>query len=584
MIAIEVSQRAERLVARYLDHIVEYEPVEASRLGIDDRNAELPDLSPEELAARSRDLAVLAAEVDAALELVGEPAWGQVREARDDLVLLRQTLEFRRFDLDVRPRYLLDPLAALDTIGAGVHELISDPSASLEERRERVTAAVRRAECTPYLLEQAGGLLVSTPTVHLRVAFQRLRGLIDLMRVELPRHASELGLDVRAAGAAGELAGEGLEAYAALLHELAEEPEGAWRLGSRHHAITLRTGLGTTLDPQQIEDRARTWITQVRDELAEISGHGWSRRFPGEALPSDPVERIRRTLDAVGDTAVPREHLVDEARVAVDEARAFAIASGLTDVPPRERLTVTEVPRHLRGIAVAFLAQAPPLRPARGCTYYLSAVPQDWDEEQARSFLREYNAAQLRSLAIHEGYPGHFVQLEHAAKHPRLARRLLARPVFAEGWAVYAEREMAAAGFGEGASSRVDADDYRLTQRKLELRLAANALLDIGLHAGELADAEALRLLTCTAFQEHAEAEGKLVRAKVTSGQLSSYFVGGEEFADLRLAEERRLGARFDLRSFHQRVLSHGTPTTSIVAEALADDAPVRRPFASVAT
>ena len=576
----DVVPRAEHLVARYLDHVVDHEPVEATRLGLDDRNAELPELSPASLAARSRDLAVLAAEVQSALDDVPPSPTGVDREARDDLLLLSQTLEFRRFHLDVRPRLLFDPLAALDTVAAGIHELLRSGELGVDERRERVGDAVLRAEQVPRLLEEAGGLLTSSPAVHLDVAFQRLPGLIELLGDELPRHAADLGLDVSAAAAAGASAGEGLQAYAALLDELADEPPGEWRLGSHDHAVTLRTALGTTFDPQQIEDRARVWITRVRQEMAEIAAAGWSRRFPGEPVPAGAVERIRRTLEAVAATAVTRERLMDEARLAVDEARAFALDSGLTDVPPADRLRVTEVPPYLRGIAVAFLAQAPPLRRELGCTYYLSPVPEHWDAAQAESFLREYNPAQLRSLAIHEGYPGHFVQLEHAARHPRLARRLLARPVFAEGWAVYIEREMAAAGFADEGTSCVDGDDYRMTQLKLELRIATNALLDIGLHAGELADTDALRLLTCTAFQERAEAEGKLVRAKVTSGQLSSYFVGGEELTDLRHAEERRLGSAFDVRQFHQRVLSHGTPTTAIVADALADDAPVHRPFA----
>jgi len=238
------------------------------------------------------------------------------------------------------------------------------------------------------------------------------------------------------------------------------------------------------------------------------------------------------------------------------------------------------VPDYLRGIAVAFITQAPPLEPDSGCTYYLSPVPEEWDDDLARSFLREYNPAQLRSLAIHEGYPGHFVQLEHASQHPRLARRLLTRPAFAEGWAVYIERVAVDVGFGDGDTSHVEGDDYRITQRKLELRIATNALLDVGLHAGDLGDAAALDLLAGAAFQERAEAEGKLVRAKVTSGQLCSYFVGGEELGDLRAEVEAREGADFDLRGFHQRVLSHGTPSTDIVRRALADGAPARRPFA----
>jgi uncharacterized protein (DUF885 family) len=578
--AERVTALAAALVERYLDHVRDHEPVEATRLGLRERDGDLPDLAPAALAARSRDLAVLVAEVAAALAALPPGAHGAAREARGDLLLLADHLAYRRFLLDDRPRYLQDPLAVLQTVSAGLHELLRRTDVDDRERCRRLEAAVQRARRVPVLLEQAGSLLDGSPAPHLQAAFQRLPGLIELVRDELPRRAERLQVDVSPARDAGEVAAEGLEAFGALLHELAEEPAADWRLGPGAHATTLRRALGTEMAPGEIEDRARSWIVEVRTEMAELAAATWSRRFPGEPVPADPGERIRRTLEAVADTACRRDELVAEARRAVEEARAFALATGLSDVPPADRLTVDEVPGFLRGFAVAFITQAPPLDPSGGCTYYLAPVPASWSDEQARAYLREYNPAQLRSLAVHEAYPGHFVQLEHASQHPRLARRLLSRPVFAEGWAIYVEREVAAAGFGDGDSSAVSGDDYRITQRKHELRIAANALVDVGLHAGELADDDAASLLVHTACQEPEEAAGKLTRAKVAPGQLCSYFVGGEEFRGLRDETERREGVDFDLRRFHQRLLSHGTPTVPIAAEALRDDAPVRRPFA----
>lgn len=579
----EELSRAGDLVGRYLDHVRDHAPVEATRLGIRDRDGDLPELTTEALAARSRDLAVLAAEVRLALDGLAGDVHGDRREARDDLRLLSDELEYRRFLLDVRPRYVLDPLAALETISGAIHEHLRRVDLPVEEQCRRLDAAAARARRVPVLLEQAGTLLASSPRPHLDVALQRLPGLIKLVRDDLPRRAEQLGGDVTHARDAGEVAAEGLEAYAALLDELHDEPSAPWRLGPGEHEVTLRAALGTGMDTVEIERRARAWVAQVGAEMAELAAASWSRRFPGEPRPADADECVRRVLAQVADRSVPRDALVAEARRAVDEARRFALDAGLTDVPPAERLTVTEVPEYLRGIAVAFITQAPPLEPDTGCTYYLSPVPESWDDDLATSFLREYNPSQLRSLAVHEGYPGHFVQLEHASQHPRVARRLLTRPAFAEGWAVYIEREAVEAGFGEDGAGPLAGDDYRITQRKLELRIATNALLDLGLHAGDLADADALDLLTTTAFQERAEAEGKLERAKVTSGQLCAYFVGGEELGDLRHEVETAAGADFDVRRFHQALLSHGTPTVDVVRAALLDDAPVRRPFATPA-
>ncbi len=576
-----VRDPAAPLIERYLDHVRSHEPVEATRLGDPGGASELPDLAPSALAARSRDLAVLAAEVDVVLADLPVHA-GADREARDDLVLLADEVAYQRFVLDVRPRFVLDPLAALETIAAGLHDLLRGTDLPAHEQRDRVRAAAARARRVPVLLEQAGSLLASTPTAHLEIALARMPGLIALARDELPRRAADLGDDVTYARDAGEVAGEGLEAYAALLDELGGQPRAGWRLGSADHAVTLRSALGTAMPATEIEDRARVRIAEVRAELAELTAAGWSRRFPGQPVPDGADERIRRTLDAIADRALDRDGFIAEGRRAVDEARAFASERGLVDVPPARRLTVAEVPAGLRGLAVAFLASAPPLDPSGGATYYLSPVPDAGDGGRARSFLRAYHPAQLRSLALHEGYPGHFVQLEHAARHPRLARRLLARSVFAEGWAIHAEREAVAAGFGDGSSSEVDGDDYRITQRVHELRVAVSAAVDVGLHVGDLDEAGALELLTDSGFQGRTEARSELTRVQVAAGQLCSYFVGGEEVGDLRCEVQARQGSAFDLRDFHQRLLSHGTPTVDVLRRALADPgAEVRRPFAA---
>ncbi len=579
----EPHGRADLLVSRYLDHVAAYEPVEATRIGLEGCDGQLPDLDPSALAARSRDLSVLATEVAGLTDELARQEGTAAREARGDLRLLAEELEFRRFLLDVRPRFLLDPLAALDTIAAGIHELLAWDDGTPGDGCRRLEAAAQRARRVPVLLEQASGLLASAPDPHLEVASQRLSGVLSLVREVLPRRAEALGVDVSPARDAGEVAAEGLEAYGALLDELAEDPPGDWRLGPEQHAMTLRTALGTVMWPTQIEDRARTWIAQVHEQMAELAAAAWSHWAPGEAIPADGDVRIRRALDAIAETAIPREAFVAEASRAVDEAHAFAVASGLTDVPPLDRLRVREVPAHLSGLAVAFVTQPPPLRPETGCTYYISPVPTRWSEAQAAAYLREYTPAALRSLAIHEGYPGHVVQLEHAARHPRRARRLFARPVFAEGWAVYIERQVADARSGMDGGSVMASVDYRMAQLRYELRIATSALIDVGLHAGELVDDEAVDLLTGAAFEGRSEARGQVLRAKVTSGQLSSYFVGGEELTDLRAEVARREGPGFDQRDFHQRVLSHGTPTVPLIAEALAHETPIHRPFAATA-
>ncbi len=580
-----VAGRVEALTQRLLDHVRDHEPVEATRLGIEGRDGDLPDLSLEALEARSRSLSDL--EAAAALELSALTAErrGEARELDGDLRLLLDAVRWRRVELEDRPALAVDPAVALGLATTGVADLLRDDgTAAIDrgQRRRRVEAAVRRARQVPTMLEQAGRLLTGVSAPSFALIEERIGGALALMRDRLPAHAAEVGLEVDAARDAGEYAMEGLEAYAALVDELVDDRRLDWRAGPAHVDRALRLAVGTTMDAQSIEDRARTTLGEARAEMIEIAAAGWERRFPGVARPSSDEELLRTVLGAIADTAVAPGRLLTEARLAVEEARAFLVAWGALDLPPEADLRVESMGVEERGVAVAMLRRPPPLVDGLPSTYLLSPVPDSWDAERSRSFLREYHPAMLRSLAVHEAYPGHFLQLAHAARHPRSIRRLIGRPVFSEGWAVLMEEVMIDAGFGEDGTSTVAREDLVLTQRKMQLRSAANALLDLGLHAASMTDQDAMALLTGAALQERAEAEGKLRRAKLTTVQLSSYYAGYAELDALRRAEQQREGGAFELDVFLRRLLSHGTPTVSIVADALAGGAEERRPFAPV--
>jgi len=185
------------------------------------------------------------------------------------------------------------------------------------------------------------------------------------------------------------------------------------------------------------------------------------------------------------------------------------------------------------------------------------------------SYFREYNRPMLKILTIHEAYPGHYVQLEYSNRHPSLVRKILSSGTFAEGWAVYTEQMMLDQGFGAGDLG------LRLQQLKFYLRAVVNALLDQAMHAGTMTDAEAMDLLVGRAFQAEGEAVGKIIRAKQSSCQLSTYFVGRTAFVRLRQQIQRDLGDRFDLGRYHEAVLAHGTLPVKYLPELL------RREFAN---
>jgi len=178
-------------------------------------------------------------------------------------------------------------------------------------------------------------------------------------------------------------------------------------------------------------------------------------------------------------------------------------------------------------------------------------------EERAESKLREYNNWVLKWLTIHEALPGHYVQAEHANDvqpiSRRLTRALFANGPYVEGWAEYVAQVMREQGFANSNPR------YRLSYLKVWLRAMANAILDVRMHTMNMSDADAMALMMKDTFQTQAEAEAKLQRAKLSSTQLPTYYVGVREWWRLRKQYEAAKGKDFTLAEFHDRALDQGT-------------------------
>src|SRR5437762_1192570 len=160
----------------------------------------------------------------------------------------------------------------------------------------------------------------------------------------------------------------------------------------------------------------------------------------------------------------------------------------------------------------------------------------------------------IRDLTAHEAMLGHFLQLarSHELRATTLVRAIFQGGPFIEGWADYCEQVMAEQGYG--------GPEVKMQQLKMRLRAICNAILDQNIHAGNMTEKEAMDLMTKEGYQQEGEAVAKWKRARLTSAQLSTYFVGATEHLDLRAAEQKKLGDQFNLQEYNDQVISYGSP------------------------
>ncbi len=321
------------------------------------------------------------------------------------------------------------------------------------------------------------------------------------------------------------------------------------------------------LTAEEVLRDAETEFSRVHSDMYVVARQLWHRYFPMTPLPVTDVAGRRETVAKVI-AAVSKEHskpeeLLVDARAQVDQIKKFIREKNILRLPEPDRCQIIEMPEFQRGNSLAYLNGAPPLDPEAPSFYAISPPASDWTPQRTRSLLEEYNRHMLQILTIHEAYPGHYVQLEYSSRTPSFLRRVLQSGVTIEGWAVYTEQMMLDQGYGAGTDELA----LRLNQLKFYLRAVCNAILDHKLHVQEMSDEAAIELMTNGAFQSEEEARAKLVRAKQTSTQLSTYFVGRMAHVRLREQMQRELGEKFSLARYHEAVLSQGSVPVKYLPE-----------------
>jgi uncharacterized protein (DUF885 family) len=264
-------------------------------------------------------------------------------------------------------------------------------------------------------------------------------------------------------------------------------------------------------------------------------------------------------LDKLADDHLDDETIVPEAKRLLADATEFVRAHDLVGLPP-EPCAVIVMPEYKRGFSTAYCEASGPLEPKPLTFVAISPPPASWPPAPRTPQYPAYNRSMLADLLVHEGMPGHYLQGMHSNRLRGSVRAIFENGAFVEGWAVYGEWLMAKYGFG--------GPKVHMEQLKMLLRAATNAVLDHEIHAGSMDEKEALALMEGEAFQEEGEAVGKWRRARLSKGQLSTYFYGFRELMKLREKAEHEPG--FSERGYNDHLLSFGSPPLRVVRERIA--------------
>ena len=559
----------QRLTEQYIDQFPALSPVSATTLGDHRFDGNLDRVSED---ARRQKIDFYQAYLT---RLRAIDVAQLTRPSQVDYALLQHRLEAELWTLQVLREWSWNPLVYTRLTGGAVYGLMSREFAPLEQRLLHVAD---RLEQFPRLFEQIRGSLdlPRVPRIHAETAIKQNRGVITILNNMVAPKLSQLkAKDATRLQQAIQIANAEVERHQVWLEtELLPRAVGDFRLGPELYDKKLGYALHTNLSRQQIRERADSELKRVRAEMYEIAKEVYAEQYPYTRFPETPSRDyrqaiIRAALELAYQDRPAADDVLETAKESLEITTAFVKQKDLVTIPP-DPVEIIVMPEFQRGVSFAYCDSPGPLDVGLKTFYAVSPIPTNWDDKQVESFLREYNVRSIHDLTVHEAMPGHFVQLALANQYPGKLRAVLASGTFIEGWAVYAEQMMADEGL-------LDHDPLMtLIARKWYLRGIANAILDQAIHTDGIDRDTAMRLMMEDTFQEEREAAAKWGRAQLTGAQLSTYFVGYLEHADLRQETELNWGDEFQLKAYHDRVLSHGSPPVKFV-RALILEKPIPR-------
>ena len=552
------------LSADYLSGAVKLDPVSATQLGDHRFDDKLTDMSAAGRAARdSFNKATLA-------KLMKIDRTKLSRDNQVDAALLENQLRSDVWSAATLGEWQWDPQIYNGIAGGALYGLAARDFAPWPVRLKAATA---RMEALPALYQQARANLVpaKVPEIYATTVAKQNGGVIDIAESMLAPHKGELSAaDAKRFDAAlVKLKAAVAEQQTWLDKTLVPNAKGDFRLGAKLYDQKLAFALNGSLTRQEIKTRAEQAVADTRAQMYAIAQQVLKGKDGAPPLPETPTaaqqqKGIEAALDLTYADRAPRDGVRAATAKALVSATDFVRAKGLVTVPDTPVETIT-MPKFQQGVAVAYCDSPGPLDKGLGTFVAVSPVPDDWSGDQANSFLREYNKYMIQDLAVHEGMPGHYLQLAHANAEQSTLRAVLGSGPFIEGWAVYGEGMMADQGYMDGNPL------FKLTVLKMRLRSITNSLLDIGIQTGGMTRDQAMALMMNTAFQQEREAAGKWVRANLGSVQLLSYFTGYSEHMALRAEAMKREGKAFDLKTYNDAVLAHGSPPIRYVRELMFD-------------
>jgi uncharacterized protein (DUF885 family) len=324
-------------------------------------------------------------------------------------------------------------------------------------------------------------------------------------------------------------------------------------LGKENYSRKLKIYTNSSLTPEELEEISFKEIEQVRQMMAELGSEYWEEQNPGKEIPADFRVLMADVVEAMESHRQDNQQdFLNHFKDLIDRSEKFIIEKNIASLPGKRTLFTDLSPAHFAGAAVGGVYAAGPFDPGAVTLFYLPTVPDSAPEKVKEGFYRSFNNHFNTMIITHEIFPGHYLQLKMASTNPHLVRSLFADDLFVEGWATLCEQITLDAGW--------DGDNKltRLAHLRKRLENAVRAYTSVQVHCNGWNREQLVKFAVEKGLLAPQFAINLWDRVMNSPLQLTSYFLGFRAFSGLLEKEQKRLGDRFRLQDFTDKILRTG--------------------------
>jgi uncharacterized protein (DUF885 family) len=547
------AQSWDGLVDNYFDEAVfPFNPTSAVQTGFHAYDAQLEDFSQatiqKEVAVNRRFEAQFAAfpvtKLSADQQADREMVLGNIRSTLLSLESIRM--------------WEKDPDQYASTASGAAFTIMSRTFAPADVR---LRALIAREKQMPKLFAAGRANLKNPPKIYSEVAIEQVPGIIGFFQSDVPL-AFKTVKDPA-------LLGEFKQSNAVVIKELQ-----TWLAWLKSDVLPRSKGdykLGADTYRKKLlyDEMVDTPLDKLLD-IAYADLRKNQQQFRDTAKKIDPNQTPQQILEDAEKDHPTADKLLPAFRDSLAGLREYIVQHKLMTIPSPVMPIVEETPPFARALTSASMDTPGAYEQVAKEAYFnVTPVDKKWSAAQAEDWLRSFNRGTIASTAIHEAFPGHYVQFLWMPAAPSKVRKLISANTYVEGWAHYCEQMMIDEGYGGG--------DLKLRLGQLQDALLRDARFVVGIkiHTGQMTFEEGADFFVKEGYQTKITGERETKRG--TSDPIYLYYTLGKlEILKLREDYRKMRGSAFTMEEFHNNFLKQGMPPIKVVRrKMLGNDSPV---------